>query len=39
MDPEYMEGFCSTSEALLTFYTIKFLQSQYIALMCNPKCA
>ena len=39
MDPEYVEAFYSTSETLLTFYTIKFLQSQCSVLQCNPKCA
>jgi len=39
MDPEYVEAFYSTSETLLAFYTIKFLQSQCSVLQCNPKCA
>jgi hypothetical protein len=39
MYPEYVEAFYITSETLLTFYTIKFLVSQYAVLLCNPKCA
>jgi len=39
MDPEYVEAFYSTSETLLTFYTIKFLQSQCVVLQFNTKCA
>ena len=39
MDPEYVEAFYSTSGNLLAFYTFKFLQSQCVVILCNPKCA